>query len=482
MNTFDRYGRDFQDSIIKALLEDQKYFEEIYEVISHELFQSITHSYLIKKTKEYYEAYKAVPDIEHLLAIVKQEKDPKLIEEVSLILHKIKNSSSNLTFIKEESLKFCLNQKVRIAIEESAKLLEDENYDKIKKIIIDSTQYGRKDLGHNYEKDILKRLINGRIPVSTGYNMLDQVFDGGVGKGELAVICGGPSIGKSFFLINLAKRAMDAGKNVVYFTLELAEGLIGKRFDALITGIQINDLEKRREEVVEIIPKYMEKTGSSLRIKQYPTKKASVSTLQHYLGLLERSYRYKADIIFVDYADILKSGHRGEAKKRFELESVYEELRGMAVEMNIPIWTASQANKEGTFGSEYVTLANMSESFSKAAISDIVLGITRKHDGGFINRGTCYIAKNRGFGRDGVVLPVTFETSNARINIPYTAEMMEKIKTGAMTDLSKFYFEQLVSVNTNNLIEVLDDVKANLNRVEPPKVWNVKKENQNANA
>ena len=81
----------------------------------------------------------------------------------------------------------------------------------------------------------------------------------------------------------------------------------------------------------------------------------------------------------VDYADILKSNHRGEAKKRFELESVYEELRGLAVELNLPIVTASQANKNSTY-SEYVTMADMSESYSKAAISDIVLGINRRAD------------------------------------------------------------------------------------------------------
>jgi predicted ATP-dependent serine protease len=273
---------------------------------------------------------------------------------------------------------------------------------------------------------------------------MDAVFDGGIGGGELAVICGGPSIGKSMFLINFAKRAMDAGRKVLYYTLELAEGLIGKRFDALITGININDLELRKDDVLRIVPEYVEKHKGSLIVKQYPTKKASVRDLQHHIDLLKRNSNWIPDMIFVDYADILKSNYRGEAKKRFELENIYEELRGIAVELNVPVVTASQSNKEGTYG-EFVSLLNMSESFSKAAISDIVLGITRKLNGGIVNTGTCYIAKNRGFGRDGLVLPVTFQTNKATVTIPSTPELIEKVKTGELRDLAKYYFDTNIS-------------------------------------
>ena len=459
-NTFERYGLDFQNSLIKSLLIDNKFFEEIYEIITHDLFMSEPHRYLVKKIKEYYETYKAIPEIEHISAIARQEKDPKLIEEVSLILEKIKATSSNLNFIKEESLKFCLNQKVRNAIEESIQLLPEENYDKIKKIILEATQFGKRDLGHDYERDVMRRLVNSRMPITTGFSLLDAVFDGGVGGGELAVICGGPSIGKSFFLVNLAKRAMDSGKKVIYYTLELAETLIGKRFDALITGIPINDLEKRKEQVLELIPKYLSKTGGSLKIKQYPTKKATVNTFIHHLDLLRRNFAWEADMIFIDYGDIVKPLNKGENKKRFELESVYEEMRGFAVEQNKPVWTASQANKEGTYG-DYVTLANMSESFAKAAIADIVLGITRTHEGALNNKGTCYIAKNRGFGRDGLILPVEYQTAVAKINIPSTPELLEKVQKGTTQNLAKFYFEEQAFRSNPELDDLLGDVDIN---------------------
>ena len=93
LNTFERYGTDFQDSLIRAIITDTQFFEEIYEIISDDLFQSVPHSYLVKKTKYYYETYKSIPEIEHLLAIVKQEKDKQLFEDVSTILLKIKNSN-----------------------------------------------------------------------------------------------------------------------------------------------------------------------------------------------------------------------------------------------------------------------------------------------------------------------------------------------------------------------------------------------------
>lgn len=441
-DSFDRYGHHFQILLLKALISDLKFFDEIQELISPELFTGEGSSYIVDQVLKYYKTYSNIPSISDLKLIIIQEKNTLLRDELTSTLIKIENVNVNLNYVKDVALKFCKDQKIKNAIESSVELLENEEYDKIRRLITEATQLNiKKDLGHDYERDVEKRLTNFRKPITTGYSLLDATFDGGYGAGELIVICGGPSTGKSFFLINLAKRALDIGKNVVYITLELAEGLIGKRFDSLISGITINELENRKADVIECVQKYTERTKSKLKIKQYPTKKATVSTLQVYLDLLKRSEGFVPDLLVVDYADILKSNHRGEAKKRFELESVYEELRGLAVELNLPIVTASQANKNSTY-SEYVTMADMSESYSKAAISDIVLGINRRADGNLVNYGTIYIAKNRGFGRDGLILPLSYDTSHAKIEIPVDQSMLDKVKAGESVNLAQYWFQK----------------------------------------
>lgn len=439
-NTFDKYDKDFQTRLIKALISDTNFFDEIQDYISPDLFISLPHYTLVDLILEHYQKYLSAPSTIELKAKLVSFKDEQLVEECKFIISVIENTETNLNFIKDTSLTFCKEQKMRTAIEKASTYLKNDEYEKIWKVITDATLLeSKKDMGLSYEVDVEKRLKIARRPTPTGYVLLDMIFDGGIAGGELAVICGGPSVGKSFSLVNFGKNALNAGKNVVYFTLELDEKIIAMRFDSLVTGIPINDLKNQTGTVAEQVTTFTTQSKSKLKIKQYPTKKATVQTLQIYLENLYAREGIKPDLIIVDYADLLRAMHKGEAKKRFELESVYEELRAMAVETGVPVLTASQASKEGA-KSEYVTMEAMSESYAKAAVSDIVLGITRRQSGGNTNYGTCYIAKNRGAGKDGFILPIIYNTTLANFDIP-SEGLVEKLRSGMVQNLAKEYFE-----------------------------------------
>lgn len=387
----------------------------------------------------YYSEYKKTPTESELKIIINQYKDKNIKDACLFELTLIENSNQNLNFYKNEALKFCKNQKIKNAIESSIQLLEIEDYDKIKKIVSDATQLEiKKDLGLSYEKDIENRINTPRYCISTGYPVFDAIFDGGWGVGELAVVCGTPSVGKTFTLINFAERALRQNKNVFYYSLELSEKLISKRFDALISKIMINDITQRAEETAIKVQEYLMGKFGKLRIKQFPTRKATVSTIENHISSIYRNEGIEPDLIIIDYADIMKSSsYRGE--KRHEQSSIYEELRGMSVELNKTVLTASQANKEALH-SEVVTMANLAESYNKAAIADIVIGYNRQVSGEVVNYGRAYIAKNRACGRDGQVIPIVFNTSLASVDYPYEEEYLEKIRLGLISDIATPYF------------------------------------------
>ena len=153
---------------------------------------------------------------------------------------------------------------------------------------------------------------------------------------------------------------------------------------------------------------------SLLIIKKFATRTATVQTLKNHLSSIERDHNFKPDIVFIDYADIMRSS-RSYDSLRHELKLVYEELRNLAMDMNIPVWTASQANREASNAS-VVGLENMSEAYGKAMVADVVVSLSRKPMEKATGAGRLFVAKNRA-GRDGILFPVHLDTSMSKISI-----------------------------------------------------------------
>ena len=180
-----------------------------------------------------------------------------------------------------------------------------------------------------------------RKTVKTGWNVIDDLMDGGLGPGELGVFVAPAGIGKSWGLVNVAANAVKKSLNVIHYTLELSAPYVGLRFDSVFTGIAAQNLKYHVDEVKDCV----EKLTGKLVVKYYPTKSATVNTIKAHLDRCQIQ-GYKPDVIVVDYADLL----RGTGKEiRHELGNIYEDLRGLAGEYEIPVWTASQANRSALF-------------------------------------------------------------------------------------------------------------------------------------
>jgi len=195
---------------------------------------------------------------------------------------------------------------------------------------------------------------------------LDQssVLDGGLAHGELGVVMAPTGGGKSFMLVNFGYGALAAGKNVVHYTFELSETHVGNRYDSRITSIPTKELRSRMSEAEGQLANF---NGGQLFIKEYPPKVATINTIKFHMGRL-LSNGFTPDLIIIDYGDLMKS-RRGYDQKRFELESIFEDLRALSMEMKLPIWTATQSNRDG-FNDDVITIDKVGEAINKAMVVD----------------------------------------------------------------------------------------------------------------
>jgi hypothetical protein len=196
---------------------------------------------------------------------------------------------------------------------------------------------------------------------------------------------------------------------VIHYTLELQDTIIGSRYDSCLTKIPLDSLASFKEKIYEEV----QAIEGKLIIKEYPTKTASTQTLKNHLEKL-RMRSVNVDMVIVDYADLLRPVVL-QREKRNELESIYEELRGIAQEFKCLVWTASQTNRSG-LNAEVITMESISEAFNKCFVADFIFSISRTIDDKVANTGRMFIAKNRN-GPDGVVFPLFMDTANVNIKV-----------------------------------------------------------------
>ena len=214
----------------------------------------------------------------------------------------------------------------------------------------------------------------------------------------------------SHWLVAMGAHALKIGKNVVHYTFELTETSVGLRYDSNLCGVSSSDVPDMKD---EILKQYETMDLGRLIIKEYPTGAATVQTLRNHIEKLSLK-GFVPNVIIIDYADIMRSSRTFDSL-RHELKLVYEELRNLAMELNLPIWTASQSNREGS-NAEVVGLENMSEAYGKAMVADVVMSLSRKPSEKADGSGRLFVAKNRA-GKDGVLFPIHIDTSQSRIKI-----------------------------------------------------------------
>lgn len=423
---FSQYGKSFQEKVFQGLLTDRTWATQMTEIMTPEYFDLKYLQYLCKSYFSYHQKYKDFPTLTLLITIIrddlKEGKDTILRDQIVEYLQRIRVNPDmgDLQFVKDKSLDFCKKQAMREALEKAVELIATDNIDSVVDLMKNALAAGTPAaIGHDFFEDTEARFVKTRRQTCpTGLPQIDaqDILNGGLGRGELGVIIAPTGVGKSHFLVQMGAEALRVGKNVVHYTFELSETAVGLRYDSNLCEIPSSDVIDRKEEVLDF---YKQNSLGRLIIKEYPTGTPSVQTIRNHIEkLLLKSF--VPSVIIIDYADIMKSSRRFDSL-RHELKLVYEELRNLAMDLNVPIWTASQANREAS-NSEIVGLENMSEAYGKAMVADVVLSISRKPNEKATGAGRIFVAKNRA-GRDGMLFPMTIDTAMSKFRLMDTNEM-----------------------------------------------------------
>ena len=436
-----QFGTSFQSKIIASLLSDMKFIQTISDILNPSMFDSDSNKWLVKTIKDYYYEYKKQPTLEVIKYKIDEiDNDILKVGVVDKLREVWKNvEATDLEFVQSETLDFCKNQTLKGAILDSVELLENKDYDGIKSIIDEAMKAGTtRDLGHDYIPSLDLRLEeSARTTVTTPWDVINDVMDGGLGAGELGVIVAPAGIGKSWTLQALGAGALKQSKTVVHYTLELNENYVGLRYDSIFSGVTTANIKNYKEDVKSKISKLPGK----LLIKYFPTKAASVQTIGAHLKQIELSGT-KPDMVIVDYADILMpTGNFRE--KRHALGNIYEDLRGLAGELEIPIWTASQANRSA-LEEDVIGADKVAEDYSKVMTADFVMSMSRKVEDKIANTGRFHVIKNR-FGIDGVTYPATINTNIGQVQIFEGSSQFGKDAQSKMNNSQEFLRKELAN-------------------------------------
>lgn len=461
VDTLQKFGTAFQSKTIRALIDDKKFLDRTHDIIETEYWESEAHKWIVDEILTHHQKYKKTATLD----VFKIKCDDVGIDSLkAAIVDQLRNiftqvDLNDTEFVKNEFLDFCKNQKLKNAIMQSVDFLKGGQYDSIKRVVDDALKAGTaRDMGHDYARDIELRMSEtARDTVGTGWDVIDDLTNGGLGPGELGVIISSAGGGKSWCLASLGKSAMKAGKNVLHYTMELNECYVGLRYDSCFTGIPFQDIIEHEETVKNVVANIKGK----LLIKEYPTKSVGVSTILAHASLAN-TMGYPVDMVVIDYADILSPGNHGNnANSYVEQGGIYEDLRGLAGELGVPVWTASQASRS-SLEDNIIEAQKVADSYRKIMTADFVISLSRKATDKVSNTGRFHVIKNR-FGPDGLTFPSRVDTSSGVIEIydeksTKGAEIMVEMsdsENGAK-NLLKSKYDQMNSKKSYNNEDVSD--------------------------
>lgn len=413
------YGKPFQMKVLGALLTDKKFLQTVADVLKEEYWDAPAHQWIIKQILGYYGTYHTAITMEVLkIELQKVENDVLKVAIREELKNSYRASQDDLEYVKEEFAEFCRNQEMKGAILASADLLKAGNYEGIRILVENALKAGvEKSVGHEYKKDIETRYREDYRPtIPTPWEPVNTLFAGGLGPGDLFLIFGGPGAGKSWLSIALAANAVQLGYNVNYYSLELGESYVARRFDSYLTGYSVEECKEKRSEIEKLIAEL----PGNLIIKEYAPKTASWSTIRAHLQKCIDD-GYKPDLVVVDYIDYIRPPKNSRFNERKdEIDDVYVGGKSLAKEFQIPVISPSQVNRMGA-RDQVVEGDKAAGSYDKMMVADGSISLSRTKEDKVLGTGRIHIMKNR-YGEDGVTFNVKMDTTNGHVE--FESEMV----------------------------------------------------------
>ena len=394
--------------ILRNLLNDEDFARRTLPYVKAEYFQDVNERIIYEELDKFINKYNALPSREALTIEIDKRTNinDKQFEEIGHYIGSLDNNEQDdKAWLIETTEKFCQEKAIYNAIMDSIQIIEgDGKRDKgaIPELLSTALAVSfDPNVGHDFLDNSDARFdfyhrVEERIPFDLEY--LNKITKGGVPKKSLNIILAGTGVGKSLAMCHMASANLLDGKNVLYITMEMAEEKIAERIDANLLNVRLDELaEIPKQSYDKKIDRVRNKTSGKLIVKEYPTAAANVGHFRHLINELRLKKSFKPDIIYIDYLNICASSRMkvgGSVNTYTYIKSIAEELRGLAVEQNVPIWSATQTTRSGYSNSD-VGLEDTSESFGLPATADFMVAIISTEELQQLNQVLVKQLKNR---------------------------------------------------------------------------------------
>mgnify|MGYP003110367757 CR=1 FL=1 len=374
--------------ILRNLLYNEEYVRKVVPFLKAEYFENFNEKVVFEEILNFVQEYNQ-PATREVLCIEtekRQDINDSSFKEISDLITSLEESPSEFNWLVDTTEKWCRDRAIYLALMESIQLADGKDdtkgRDAIPTILSDALAVSfDSNVGHDYLTDYEERYESyhrkeDKIPFDLEY--FDKITKGGIPNKTLNIALAGTGVGKSLFMCHVASSVLLQGKNVLYITLEMAEEKIAERIDANLLNVPIQDITDLPKQMFDSkVTNLAQKTQGTLIIKEYPTASAHSGHFKGLLNELALKKSFRPDIIFIDYLNICASSRyrAGSNVNSYSyIKAIAEELRGLAVEANLPIVSATQTTRSG-FASSDVDLTDTSESFGLPATADLMFAL-----------------------------------------------------------------------------------------------------------
>ena len=378
-----------EKTILSGLMYNETYIRKVIPFLKDEYFDNLDDKLLFQNIKTYVDKYNGLPTKEALRIAV--EENEKLNEDryksVNAAIDTLEyDVNTDIDWIVEKTEKFCQDKALYNAVRESILVLDSKNGEldrgSIPELLTKALGVSfDSNIGHDFLEDADSRFDFYHLKeekTSFDLDMFNKITKGGLSKKSLSIALAGTGVGKSLFMCHCAAANMMAGLNVLYITMEMAEERIAERIDANLLDFTLDELRDVPKDVYQKrLARVKAKTHGKLIVKEYPTASAGSGHFRHLMSELRLKKNFKADVVYIDYLNICMSSRLkvgSNVNSYTYIKAIAEELRGLAVEFNVPIMSATQTTRSG-FGNSDVGLEDTSESFGLPATADFMFAL-----------------------------------------------------------------------------------------------------------
>ena len=396
-----------ENKILSNLIHVEDYMRKVIPFIKDVYFDNVSEKTIFQEILDFINQYDGLPTKSVLTIEVENRKDlsEDMFKECVTIIDSFTDEKVDQTWLVDSTEKWCKERAVYLALMESVKIAdgkdEKKNRDAIPSILSEALSVSFDDhIGHDYFADAQSRYEFYHLKedkIQFDLDMFNKITKGGLPRKTLNIALAGTGVGKSLFMCHQAASCLMEGKNVLYITLEMAEERIAERIDANLFNVDIKSIIELPKPMYDTkVEKITKKTHGQLIIKEYPTASAHAGHFRALLNELHLKKSFTPDIIFIDYLNICSSSrYKGTIVNSYTfVKALAEELRGLAVEANLPIVSATQTTRSG-FGSTDVDLTDTSESFGLPATADFMFALISTEELEALNQIMVKQLKNR---------------------------------------------------------------------------------------